>query len=423
MNSTDNGANVLTNKSQPWISESPQKQTNTSDPNTSTTKVDLNEIYSTFVGEVLLLGNCTWPLEGRKDKNFMRRYLNPESNSNDCNIIDQELLLGRIIRNLGVNRQTVYEKLCEKYPNGEMIFAISALIDGYNKNTEFKNLKEHKKYPKSKLRSLVDSMESCLIANKRNSQEITPRDIYDKLFDLILFVLKLTDVGKAMDFTKLISEENTEEICEVKDEEEKIVLCILNLFEKRIARLQYEFFYNNEHRLKLPVLNLINKRIIFFNRKGELTLSPRYWSNKNNDEKTLNLLGKIVTKLHSVLRGENWNDNIIQDELIAIGPNVAYLRNLLYNKLRDLCKQNNLSNDEKKDKLNITHLLFLTENICLFSWRSAARKYNDKEIFTGIFTLCNCLLKDHPGMDKELQKVWMKIKDECTPYILLSEVS
>jgi hypothetical protein len=381
-------------------------------------ELEINGIYAALVGDVLLLGNYCglWTSDHMKDPNFLRRKLDPESSGKGSNKSYQRLFVAKVVSNIECERLLMLEKFREKYADDVMLSATWALIDCFRDNRNFPGLMKDTKYPESKLRSLVESMESCLIANVNYSSTVAIQDIYDKLLDLILFVLKITVIGEKMDNKRLLSEKNTKQKSLLNDDEEKIIY-MLNLFQTRTTNVKYNLFYNHEDRLEAPVLNLIKKGIVFFSEKALLTLSPAYWSDRKHDAETQNMMESIVRKLHSELGENNWNHGSLQKELISAASNIKRYKNFLQDKLDALCKECNPSDDELKLRIETEDLLYYTENVLLFAEISAARKNNDKQIFIHTSHLCNLLLEGHLGVERELRQVWEKFKEECVPYI------
>jgi hypothetical protein len=158
----------------------------------------LNGIYAQFVGNVLLLGEIFWKPQETKNKNFLRRRLDPEYKHKDSEAafrIGQLFLVKRVVTNIKRNRQAVLGEFCKNYDEGTMIPVIQDLIDYLHNKNHLPGLMKDAEYPKSRLRSLVDSMKSCVIVEKHYPPEV----IYDKLLDLILFVLEITIVGEKTD--------------------------------------------------------------------------------------------------------------------------------------------------------------------------------------------------------------------------------
>jgi hypothetical protein len=383
-------------------------------------KLNSNDIYAAFVGDVLLLGSGEnfWGSRETEHNNFMRRRLDPESDAQDSDMSYQQRFVKKIVFNIKHERMTMFEKLSEKYVDETMITAIWALINRLHKGSDFADLKKETEYPKSKLRSLVDSMESCLIANKSYSSEVTPLDTYDKLLDLILFILEITVIGEKTSNTKLLFEKSSTHKAILNNDEEKVI-CMLNLFKNRTAKFRYKIFYNNEWRLKTSVLNLIKKGIVFISAEETFTLSPPYWASSQDDAEIQNMLMNIVTELHSALRSKAWNQDLFREDLIAIAPNIRCLQNYLNERLLFLYrKQSSPSDNEMNKMLDTEDLLFQTENMLLFAGIAVARNSNDKDIFIDTFEHCNLLLNTRLGIDKELRQAWKKLRRECEPYTL-----
>jgi hypothetical protein len=201
--------------------------------------------------------------------------------------------------------------------------------------------------------------------------------------------------------------------------DEETMVDMLNLFQNRTSKFKYAAFYNNEGRLKTPLLSLIKKGIVFLGAEEALILSPAYWADVEHDAETWNLLTNIVTELHAVLRNKRWNYDLFREELIAVAPNIKRLHILLRDRLLALGnKHDSLSDDEITRMLDIEDFLLRAENVLLFAGIAAARKNNDGDIFADTLELCNLLLKRHPGMDKELRRVWVTLKKECESYVL-----
>jgi hypothetical protein len=386
----------------------------------------IDSIYAKFGGNLLLLKDLEdmeefWGLDGPQKTNFIRRYLDLENSSDEVKEGYLLRLAGRIVSNIKSKRGEMLERLSEQYPNDELTLAVDGLIRHFYAHNDFSGLTITQEYQESKLRFLVDSMKSCSIVYKRNSNEVTPRDIYNKLLDLILFAIENTVIRERIDRARFIAEKSARPKIGVLSGDEQKVICMLNFFKNRAARIKYKFFCCEENYLQVPVVNLIKKGIVFHNaNKDMLVLSPAYWSDIECNDEIWGMLKDIVEELHSELRNKKWNHMSIREDLHALAPNIEFLQIYLKERLLVLlnkkCK-GGLSEDEIKKMINIKdHFLLHIEILLLFDCMSKARENGNQEFFVNTFERCNRLLERHPEISVGLREIWGEFKKECEPY-------
>jgi hypothetical protein len=382
-------------------------------------KVGAN-VYAIFTKKVLLLGDIKGILKPQKTvDNFLRRKLDPESNGKDVSNSFQRQLVHTIVSNIKNNRESMVAKLCD-YENGIMTSAIEALIEFLYKNVRFSALMKDTEYPKSKLRFLVDSMESCIIANDCNDEEVTLLAIYNKLLDFILFALETTAIGETTSNARLLSEKIIPDSATLNDDEKKVIY-MLNSFENKIARMKYTIFCENERILKKSTLNLLKQGIIFLSKEKILTLSPAYWSGNCEVEwkMRVKIRTNLVEELYSELKDKSWNSDSFREDLIAAAPSIKelqfFLRDKLLVLLREQCRSVwKIGTINIENLIKIQDCLLHTEIVLLFAGMSKAREKKDKEMFVNIFENFTHLLEKHPGTKKELQQPWENLKKELS---------
>jgi hypothetical protein len=383
----------------------------------ATNATNAASVYPRFIYGVLLLEDVLpW------GANNLRRYFDLNNRYNqEAKRITQRKILNNIREcRCRQNMKRAFMQFMNDYVGSDQVqygtkMAIDYVLIKFN--TDFKNIIRNENYPKSRLRHILDFIESQMTLA---TVDMDMLEVFDKFFDLIALILEFTTVGTDFDINGLLTLKNNAGDVTLLQNEELVVLA-LSLFKDGIARRKYSCFYDDTLKAT-PTQNtraLIKKGIVFFNRKNELALSPFYKRPINNPKEFFQQLWQFTTSIIGLCYEEIYrtyvkNDKLpdaLQDDLIALDSVMLPLQAVV----QDMHDDASLCKKLLKEAEDLEIFLRQIKSVHVWSVLSRAHKDNntDTELYKTIKSLCKTLLETYGGATELQRNIWRQIICEC----------